>query len=241
MRPSLFDNRQAPAGTGVAPEGQVAHKILIVDDNDAARTGLAMIFERAGYEVLAVGTYTEGRAALTRMHPDLLIADVRLGEYNGLQLLASTTRPTAAIIVTGHPDPVIEADAHRMGADFLVKPVSPATLIGLAQQKLAERPPTFKVTRRWERKSVSGNLPARIGGSPARVLDVSYGGLRLEMERHTEPVPESFTVNLPTSGLSIVVDVAWSSRVDDERWMLGGTVVPTEDASAWQGLVDAVA
>jgi hypothetical protein len=54
-------------------------------------------------------------------------------------------------------------------------------------------------------------------------------------------VPESFTVDLPTSGLSIVVDVAWSSRVDDERWMLGGTVVPTEDASAWQGLVDAVA
>jgi FixJ family two-component response regulator len=52
------------------------------------------------------------------MHPDLLIADVRLGEYNGLQLLASTTQPTAAIIITGHPDPVIEADAHRMGADF---------------------------------------------------------------------------------------------------------------------------
>jgi DNA-binding response OmpR family regulator len=236
----LFDNPQAPAGMEVAPGPPMAHKILIVDDNDAARAGLAQIFERAGFEVLAVGTYAEGRAALSRMHPDLLIADVRLGEYNGLQLLAATTRPTAAIIITGHPDPVIEADAHRMGADFLVKPVSPATLIGLAKQKLAERPPAFKVTRRWERKAVSGDLPARVGDTPARLLDVSYGGLRLEMEREPAPsTPQSLTLDLPDRGLSVVVDVAWASRVDD-RWMCGGSVIANESA-AWQGLVDAVA
>jgi DNA-binding response OmpR family regulator len=240
MRTSLFDNRQASAGTGVAPEQPVAYKILIVDDNDAARTGLALLFERAGYEVLAVGTYTDGRAALTRMHPDLLIADVRLGEYNGLQLLTTLTRPTAAIIITGHPDPVIEADAHRMGADFLVKPVPPATLIGLVERKLTERTPTFKVTRRWERKPVSGNLPARVGNTPARVLDISYGGLRLEMEREPGPVrPESLTLDLPDRGLSVVIDVAWTSHVDD-RWMCGGSVIASESA-AWQGLVDAVA
>jgi DNA-binding response OmpR family regulator len=218
----------------------VAHKILIVDDNQAARNGLALIFERAGFEVLAVGSFGEGRAALTRMHPDLLIADVRLGEYNGLQLLASAARPTAAIIVTGHPDPVIEADARRMGADFLINPVSPTTLIELATQKLSERPPAFKVTRRWERKPVSGHLPARVGGTPARVLDISYGGLRLEMEREPGPaVTESLTLDLPDSGLSVVVDVAWTSHVDD-RWMCGGSVVANESA-AWQGLVDAVA
>lgn len=218
----------------------MTYKILIVDDNEAARTGLALIFERAGYEVLAVGTYADGRAALTRMHPDLLIADVRLGEYNGLQLLATTTRPIAAIVITGHPDPVIEADAHRMGADFLVKPVPPATLIGLVQQKLTELTPTFKVTRRWERKPVSGDLPARVGNTPARVLDISYGGLRLEMEREPGPVrPESLTLDLPDRGLSVVIDVAWTSHLDD-RWMCGGSVIASESA-AWQGLVDAVA
>jgi DNA-binding response OmpR family regulator len=216
----------------------VAHKILIVDDNQAARTGLAEIFERAGFEVLAVGTFAEGRAALTRMRPDLLIADVRLGEYNGLQLLTTSSRPEAAIIITGHPDPVIEADAHRMGADFLVKPVLPATLIGLAKQKLAEQPPTFKVTRRWERKPVSGNLPALVGNTPARVLDISYGGLRLEMEPPGPPT-KALTLDLPDRGLSVVVDVAWRSQVDD-RWMCGGTVIASE-AAAWQGLVDAVA
>jgi DNA-binding response OmpR family regulator len=240
MRPSSFDNRQAPAGTRVAVGQTVAHKILIVDDNDAARTGLALIFEKAGYEVLSVGTYTEGRAALTRMHPDLLIADVRLGEYNGLQLLANMNRPTAAIIITGHPDPVIEADAHRMGADFLVKPVAPAALIDLAEQKLAKRSPSFQVTRRWERKPVSGNLPALVGDTPARVLDISYGGLRLEMEREPGPVrPESLTLDLPDRGLSVVIDVAWTSHVDD-RWMCGGSVIASQGA-AWQGLVDAVA
>jgi DNA-binding response OmpR family regulator len=230
--------------TVAGPLSQVRHKILIVDDNDAARRGLARIFEQADFEVVAVGTFAEGRSALVKLQPDLLIADVRLGEYNGLQLLASSTRPTAAIIVTGHPDPVIEADAHRMGADFLVKPVSPATLIGLAQRKLAEGGPQFKVSRRWQRKPVSGTLPARVGNTPARVLDISYGGLRLEMEQQPAAAfPASLTLDLPNSGFSVVLDVVWTSRLGDERWMCGGSVVQLGGAatSAWHGLVDAVA
>jgi hypothetical protein len=113
-------------------------------------------------------------------------------------------------------------------------------LISLAQQKLATQPPTFKVTRRWERKPVSGDLPARVGDAPARVLDISYGGLRLEMEREPGAArPESLTLDLPDRGLSVVIDVAWTSHVDD-RWMCGGSVIATQSV-AWQGLVDAVA
>ena len=240
--PTSLDNSHGPSGTSVAVPGpQVRHKILIVDDNDAARTGLAQIFERADFDVVAVGTFVEGRAALAKEQPDLLIADVRLGEYNGLQLLASTTGPTQSIVVTGYPDPVLEADARRMGAEYLVKPISPNALIEMVRRKLSTGAPVFRPARKWERKQVSGTLPARVGNAPARILDISYGGLRLEMERRPErPVPASFLLDLPASGLSVQVDVVWTTRLGDEHWVCGGSVMPTE-ASAWHGLVDAVA
>jgi DNA-binding response OmpR family regulator len=222
----------------------VRQKILIVDDNDAARTGLAKILERADFTVFAAATFTEGRNALLREEPDLLIADVRLGEYNGLQLLASATRAMAAIVITGYPDPVLEADARRMGADYLVKPVSPASLVDLVRKKLSSEEPIFRPARKWERKQVSGSLPAKVGNEPARVLDISYGGLRLELERKPErPMPTSFTLDFPSSGLSVPVDVVWTTRVGEEYWVCGASVIQAEEASAraWHGLVDAVA
>lgn len=222
------------------------HKVLVVDDNEAARTGLAKILERADFTVFTAATFAEGRSALAKDQPDLLIADVRLGEYNGLQLLASATRPTPAIIVTGYPDPVLEADARRMGAEYLVKPVSPSSLVELVRRKLSSMhaEAMFRPARKWERKQVSGALPAKVGDEPARVLDVSYGGLRLELERRPErPMPTSFTLDFPASGISVPVDVVWTTRVSDEHWVCGASVVQAEDAPAlaWQGLVDAVA
>jgi CheY-like chemotaxis protein len=160
-------------------------------------------------------------------------------------LLASATRPTPAIIVTGYPDPVLEADARRMGADYLVKPVSPSALVELVRTKLSTpQEPIFRPARKWERKQISGSLPARVGDEPARILDVSYGGLRLELERRPErPLPTSFTLDFPTSGVSVPVDVVWTTRVGEEHWVCGASVVQVEDAAAraWQGLVDAVA
>ena len=246
ITPASLDNSNERSGTAVAVPGpQVRQKVLIVDDNEAARTGLAKILERADFTVFSAATFAEGRSALTKEQPDLLIADVRLGEYNGLQLLAGATRPMPAIIVTGYPDPVLEADARRMGAEYLVKPVSPSALVELVRSKLSTpQEPIFRPARKWERKQISGSLPAKVGNEPARILDVSYGGLRLELERKPErPVPTSFTLDFPTSGVSVPVDVVWTTRVGEEHWVCGASVVQIEDAAAraWQGLVDAVA
>ena len=218
-------------------------KILIVDDNDAARTGLAMLLERADFTVFAAATFVEGRNALAKERPDLLIADVRLGEYNGLQLLASVTRVTPAIIITGYPDPVLEADARRMGADYLVKPVSPWALVDLVRKRVSAEEPVFRPARKWERKQVSGSMPAKVGGEPARILDVSYGGLRFELERKPErPIMTSFTLDFPASGVSVPVDVVWTTRVGEQHWVCGASVVQMEEAArAWHGLVDAIA
>jgi CheY-like chemotaxis protein len=173
--------------------------------------------------------------------PDLLIADVRLGPFNGLQLLISSPTPVPAIIITGFADPVLEADARRRGAEYVLKPVSPAALIDLVGQKLASHS-GFTVPRRWERKQVVGGLPANIGDEPARILDISYGGVRFEIQRSESlGIPTSFNLTLPTAQLSVQADLVWKSLIGDEIWMCGAAL-SQENPSApqWYGLVDAI-
>ena len=49
------------------------------------------------------------------------------------------------IVISGFDDVVLQAEARAMGADYLVKPVSPAALLERIEQKLAgprrPRPP----------------------------------------------------------------------------------------------------
>ena len=187
----------------VTPPG-VPRKILVVDDLPAIRNGLKQLLEIAGYRVVVAGSFAEGRFALSEDAPDLLISDVRLGEYNGIQLVATTTRVIPAIIITGFPDPVLEAEARRLGADFLIKPVESATLLALIKRKLqpiAEPGNDRTHKRRWERKPVTGDLRVRVNDAAARVVDISYGGLKFELERgENRPVPPVIPARTATDG-----------------------------------------
>jgi DNA-binding response OmpR family regulator len=51
-------------------------------------------------------------------------------------LLLLSPRPIPTIIITGFPDQVLEAEARRAGADYVVKPISPAALVALVNDKL---------------------------------------------------------------------------------------------------------
>jgi DNA-binding response OmpR family regulator len=219
-------------------------RILIVEDDGPTLAGLTRLLQQAGYEIVARSTFNEGRQELRESAPDLLIADVRLGSFNGLQLIAMEPHRIPAIIVTAYDDPVLESEATRLGAAFLVKPVTPSLLLSMVDQKLAPRAAKpFAPARQWVRKQVIGDLPARVADSSARVLDVSYGGLRLEIERQTQEVlPASFTVTLPASGLSVPVDLVWSTPIGDQAWLCGAAVSQQSSAAqAWCGLVDATA
>lgn len=114
----------------------VRKTILLVEDDAATRLGLSTLLERAGYDVVASESVQEGRSLLEEASPDLLITDVRLGAFNGLQLLAMSPRPIPTIVTTGFPDPVLEAEARQLGAKFLLKPVEPADLLALVAELL---------------------------------------------------------------------------------------------------------
>ena len=64
----------------------------------------------------------------------MLITDVRLGAFNGLQLavLARDYHPNIQLIVfSGFDDPVLRQDAEGLGATYLIKPVMISQLLQL--------------------------------------------------------------------------------------------------------------
>ena len=61
----------------------------------------------------------------------------RSGSFNGLQPIATNALNIPVIVISGFDDVVLQAEARAMGADYLVKPVSPSALLERIKQKLA--------------------------------------------------------------------------------------------------------
>lgn len=103
-----------------------AARILIVDDDAAVLDMLSRLLAQWGHEAIPFARFEEARAFLEDHQPDALVVDVRLGQYNGLQLLhlARRNHPQIPVIVlSGFDDPVLRADAAEAGAAYLLKPL----------------------------------------------------------------------------------------------------------------------
>ena len=102
------------------------YQVVIVDDDEQALGTLNRLVSHWGYDVVAFPSFDEARAFLTKRSPDALVVDVRLGSYNGLQLvhLAKQASPHMAVVaVSGFDDAVLRAEAEKAGAAYLVKPL----------------------------------------------------------------------------------------------------------------------
>ena len=99
--------------------------VLVDDDPDFVRI-VTTLLTQSGYEVQSFAQFEAARDYLLTSTPDVIMSDVRLGAFNGLQLvlLVKLNHPeTTAIVLTGFDDPVLRAEAQRAGAHYLVKPV----------------------------------------------------------------------------------------------------------------------
>ena len=121
---------------------EIGRNILIVEDDQSTLTGWVELLRAAGYFVRGVSSYEEARQELAMM-PDLLITDVRLGVYNGLQLLmrGRMVNPRLqAIVITGYADQIVRREAVYLQAEHLEKPVDADRLLQVVGNAL--RAPT---------------------------------------------------------------------------------------------------
>jgi DNA-binding response OmpR family regulator len=83
----------------------------------------------AGYAATGAATFEDATRLLAMNTPDLLIADERLGAFNGLHLVlrGRAEHPDMrAIVTTSGKDECFEREALRLNAQCLVKPRDPA-------------------------------------------------------------------------------------------------------------------
>jgi DNA-binding NtrC family response regulator len=88
-----------------------------------AVSGLA----NGGFHITVAESFLEAKTLIDKQPPAVLITDIRLREYNGLHLVlrGKAARPDmAAIVVTTFADPVLQAEAERMNATFILKPTT---------------------------------------------------------------------------------------------------------------------
>jgi two-component system response regulator RegA len=227
------------------------HTVLIVDSNPAALTRTARVFRDAGYHVMTTASFESARWRLRAVPPDLLVTDVRLGDYNGIHLVIrgrSQDQGLPAIVTDVAVDRVLEADAATYGAVYMARPQDPHQLVGVARGLVENRPPrpSTGVARRWPRLAVPFEpLPAVFGDAPARVLDLSYGGLRLEVPELNDEAMRTrvLAITPPWFDGPLSVRAIWARRPSgDGAWWCGVEIDDAAPAIAerWRTLIDSL-
>ena len=109
--------------------------ILLVEDDESARYILAAVLHHAGYAVVTARTATEGLALFAEISPALVLVDLGLPDFDGIELIrrirgAPSGRTIPVIVVTVHAFEEDRRSAAEAGSDhFLKKPVAPAELL----------------------------------------------------------------------------------------------------------------
>ena len=218
---------------------KMPYRILVLDDDEHALSGIVELLRDAGHPVTGAATYDAAKRLLGVSEFDLLVSDVRLRSFNGLHLVKQSRNDhpdMAVIIITGYEDPLIDLEAHRYHAELVRKPIQTAEFLNSVNKALA----AVRRQRRWPRKRVVGGFRVTAAGKPAAVVDVSYGGLRLELQDQT-PLPEAFDVEVAGIGLHLAVQSVWSHPAGPLAGTVYGAALAadhTPSARTWREIVD---
>jgi two-component system, response regulator RegA len=133
--------------------------LLLVDDDTAFRTRLALTLERRGFKVSAVASLAEARMSLAQTASAFAVVDMKLGDGSGLDLVPDlrAKRPDMRVIIlTGFGNLATAVAAIKTGAvDYLAKPAEPEdiirALVGGEEAKNIPAPEPMSADRvRWE-------------------------------------------------------------------------------------------
>jgi DNA-binding response OmpR family regulator len=99
---------------------QRSRSALVVAATPGLATKLCAWLKLNGWLVDTAHSYSAAKARLER-RTDLLVAEVELGDYNGLQLALRAQNYNVPALVVGHHDDVLERDAEQLGSTYLRK------------------------------------------------------------------------------------------------------------------------
>ncbi|MEE1296823.1 MAG: response regulator transcription factor [Bifidobacterium sp.] len=124
---------------GVNETSRERIRVVVADDQELVRAGFTMVINSQG-DMQVVGQGGDGRKAIEvveRLHPDIVLMDVRMPGMDGIAATERITkatggeRPTRVIILTTFDlDEYVMAAIQAGASGFLLKDTEPETLLG---------------------------------------------------------------------------------------------------------------
>jgi DNA-binding NtrC family response regulator len=144
-------------------------KILIVEDEENERTGLAELVSAWGYRAETARDGAEGLEKVSNWAPSIVVTDLKMPRMGGLELLeklSNEAQTMAVVVVTAQGTIESAVQAMRMGAyDYITKPIDTdrlRTILQNASALLGTRA-ELEATRRKLRDT--GSLGSLVGSS----------------------------------------------------------------------------
>jgi len=130
-------------------EATVAHKVLLVDDDDAVRAMMNATLEHKGFCVVAAASVTEALQHIATESFDVLITDLHMpNPGDGFTVVTAMrhSQPNAlTLLVSGYPDVKSAMAAILLEADeIIVKPFDVGKLADLVRKKMFSRTPAAR-------------------------------------------------------------------------------------------------
>jgi CheY-like chemotaxis protein len=123
-------------------------EILVVDDEPSMGRLLKTFFAGLGFQTRFAASGTEALAAIEKSPPDVVLLDMYLPQFNGVELLQRlrnrwpTDLPFGVVVLTGSREEPLLQQALKLGAtDVLFKPVDLSQVELAVRVQLVLKPP----------------------------------------------------------------------------------------------------
>jgi diguanylate cyclase (GGDEF)-like protein len=118
-------------------------RILVVDDEESVRGFLSQVLSDDGHKITSAASGEEALEIFKKDPYPLVIADIRLGAMNGIELLQHIRKinpESQVIIITSHASLETAIAALRAGAyDYLIKPFEDLELVSAVVNRAIEK------------------------------------------------------------------------------------------------------
>ena len=145
-------------------------RILVVDDEQNARTALRAILSEEGYEIAEAADGEEALAVLADFAPDLVLSDVRMPRMDGLTLLARAREQgsdAVFVMMTAFAAVETAVAAMRAGAEnYLVKPLTVSAVLIIVEKALETRRLSRETRELRDRVRERYRLDGMVGDAP---------------------------------------------------------------------------
>ena len=170
----------------------VSRKLLVIDDDNIVRQSISTYLSDSGYQVRDAASGKEGLALFQEFSPEVVLADLRMPEMTGIDVLReihSQSPETPVIVISGVGVMTDAVQALRLGAtDYLIKPIVDMEVLEHAIRQSLERVDLIHDNQHYREELESSNSQLR---NSLQIFERDQRAGRQVQERLLPPSPKT--------------------------------------------------